>query len=119
MTYYQDNLLPRIQNRIMDNKMMRERRRQVCRDLHGDVIEIQDVNQLLDAREKAGGGGGTDMSVAMKEIEERQLHVDMLIVFTDGYTPWGDDPGYPVVWCITTPNIEAPYGTSIHVSIPH
>ena len=30
MSYYQDNLLPRIQNRIMDNKTMRERRRQVC-----------------------------------------------------------------------------------------
>lgn len=87
--------------------------------LQGDVIEIHDVNQLLDAREKSAGGGGTDMSVAMKEIEERQLHVDMLIVFTDGYTPWGEDPGYPVVWCVTTPTVEAPYGTTVHVEIPH
>ena len=40
MAYYQDQLLPRIQNRIMDNKGMRSRRQRVCEGLRGDVIEI-------------------------------------------------------------------------------
>lgn len=40
MSYYRDHLLPHIQNRIMDNKMMRDRRRLVCEPLEGDVIEI-------------------------------------------------------------------------------
>lgn len=40
MTYYRDHLLPRILNRVMDNRMMRARRQHVCRPLAGDVIEI-------------------------------------------------------------------------------
>jgi predicted metal-dependent peptidase len=87
--------------------------------VHGDIIEIDDVNQLLDARQRAGGGGGTDMTVVFQQIEQQQLPVQMAIVFTDGYTPWGEDPGYEVIWCITTDNIKAPYGTSIHVKVPH
>jgi predicted metal-dependent peptidase len=85
---------------------------------YGDIIEIDDVNQLLDARKKAGGGGGTDMTVIFKEIEQNQLPVQMAIIFTDGYTPFGEDPGYEVIWCITT-DTKAPFGTTINIKIPH
>jgi predicted metal-dependent peptidase len=83
---------------------------------HGDIIEVDDVNQLLEARQKAGGGGGTDMTVIFKEIEENALPVEMAIIFTDGYTPFGEDPGYPVVWCCTT-EIKAPYGITIPIKV--
>jgi predicted metal-dependent peptidase len=86
---------------------------------HGDIIEIDDTNQLLEARKKAGGGGGTDMTVIFKEIEENQLPVDMAIIFTDGYTPFGEDPGYEVIWCITNDSIKAPFGTTINIKIAH
>lgn len=86
---------------------------------HGDIIELDDVNQLLEARQKAGGGGGTDMTVVFREIEENQLPVQMAIIFTDGYTPFGEDPGYDVIWCITNDSIKAPFGQTINIKIAH
>ncbi len=85
--------------------------------LHGEPIELTDVNELLDARKKAGGGGGTDMTVMFREIEQRQLEVDYAIVLTDGYTPFGEDVGIPTIWCITTAGIVSPWGVSVHVKL--
>jgi len=80
-----------------------------------EVIEITDISELDTLRAKAGGGGGTDMTVVFREIEERQIAVGSVVIFTDGYTPFGEDTGIPTVWCITTPSIEAPWGTTVHV----
>jgi predicted metal-dependent peptidase len=87
--------------------------------LHGDVIEIDDVNQLQNVREKSGGGGGTDMTVVFDEIKQRELPVETVVVFTDGYTPFGEEAeaGIPTVWCITTDK-QAPWGTTVNVKIP-
>jgi len=85
--------------------------------LFGDVVEIDDVADLEHLKSKAGGGGGTDMTVVFREIEERQLEVEAVIVLTDGYTPFGDDCGIPTIWCITSPDIKAPWGTTIHVKL--
>lgn len=85
--------------------------------LHGDVIEIDDSNQLEELAHKAGGGGGTDMTVVFREIEERQLPVETVVIFTDGYTPFGEDTGIPTVWAITSPGITAPWGTTVHVPL--
>ena len=82
----------------------------------GKVIEVDDINQLPEVAKGIGGGGGTDMTVAMREIAERQLPVETLVIFTDGYTDFGDDPGYPVIWCMTTDKV-APWGTTVHVDI--
>lgn len=45
------------------------------------------------------GGGGTDMGVGIHEIMERERGgVDILVIFTDGYTPWPEtSPGVPVI----------------------
>lgn len=82
-----------------------------------EVIEIDDVNDLDRLQAKAGGGGGTDMTVVFREIESRDLDVEAVIVLTDGYTPFGEDCGIPTVWCITSPDITAPWGTTIHVKL--
>jgi predicted metal-dependent peptidase len=84
---------------------------------HGDIHEVTDLNELKAVAGKAGGGGGTDMTVVFREIEANQLPVGTAIIFTDGYTPFGSDPGYPVIWCITNPDIKAPFGTTVHVKI--
>lgn len=84
---------------------------------NNEVIEIDDVNDLDKLQAKAGGGGGTDMTVVFREVEERQLDVESIIVLTDGYTPFGEDCGIPTIWCITSPDITAPWGTTIHVKL--
>lgn len=84
--------------------------------LQGDVHEIRDVGELLTLASKAAGGGGTDMTVAFKVAEERQLPIETMVILTDGYTPFGEDPGYPVIWCCTTDQ-KAPYGITVHVDI--
>jgi predicted metal-dependent peptidase len=86
--------------------------------LHNDeVIELDDVNDLDTLKAKAGGGGGTDMTVVFREIENRNLDVEAVLVLTDGHTPFGEDVGIPTIWCITTEGIKAPWGDTIHVKL--
>jgi ubiquinone/menaquinone biosynthesis C-methylase UbiE len=40
MGFYQDQLLPRLQNKVMDRKDLREVRARVCSELAGDVVEV-------------------------------------------------------------------------------
>ena len=85
--------------------------------VHGDVHEIEDINDLLELRKHAGGGGGTDMTIVFREIEARAIHADYVIILTDGYTPFGEDTGIPTIWCITTPDVEAPWGVTVHCEV--
>ncbi len=85
--------------------------------LHNDtVLEIDDVNDLSRIKQESGGGGGTDMTVGFQEAAERQLPIETFVVFTDGYTPFGEDTGIPTIWCMTTDK-EAPWGTTVHVEV--
>lgn len=59
-------------------------------------------------------GGGTDMTAGFEFVREKGIEADLHIVFTDGYTPWGnsDMSDCPVVWVITTEGKKAPWGES-------
>lgn len=82
-----------------------------------EIIEITDVGEVMDLQLKAGGGGGTDMTVMHQELEKREIKVGYELIFTDGYTPFGEDTGVPTIWCITTEDIVAPWGKTVHVKI--
>ena len=85
--------------------------------LHKDqVLEIDDINDLPKVQAESGGGGGTDMTVGFREAEERQLPIETFVVFTDGFTPYGEDTNIPTVWCMTTDKV-APWGVTVHVDI--
>jgi ubiquinone/menaquinone biosynthesis C-methylase UbiE len=40
MAFYREHVLPRIQNKVMDNEKMHETRERVCHGLHGEIVEI-------------------------------------------------------------------------------
>lgn len=56
--------------------------------------------------------GGTDMTAAFRWVEENGIEPDVMVFLTDGETPFGEPPGYPVVWLITTDAV-APHGETI------
>ena len=58
-------------------------------------------------------GGGTDMPAGFDYCAEHGIEPQVFVCLTDGYTGFGDDPGYPVVWCISS-EVDATHGETIH-----
>lgn len=58
-------------------------------------------------------GGGTHMPAGFDYCAEQGIEPDVFVCLTDGYTDFGDNPGYPVVWCISS-DVEATHGENIH-----
>lgn len=54
------------------------------------VHTVARVRRARDAR--LGGGGGTDMRVGLAAAAELRPRPDLVVVFTDGYTPWPETP---------------------------
>jgi predicted metal-dependent peptidase len=66
-------------------------------------------------REGAKGGGGTNMPAAFEWLAKEHVAPQCCVVCTDGFTPFGSDPGYPVLWAITSEGVHAPWGLSTHL----
>lgn len=59
------------------------------------------------------GGGGTDMRVPLEYV--RQFDPEVVILATDGYTPWPDvEPEYPLIVCCST-NTDVPIGQVVRL----
>lgn len=55
------------------------------------------------------GGGGTDMSALVAEVLNVRPQPQMILVCTDGWTPWPkENPGVPIVACISRGVDELP-----------
>jgi predicted metal-dependent peptidase len=75
--------------------------------------EIKNSTQLRALLAKpVPGGGGTDMRKGVRAAEIDKC--DAIVVLTDGYTPFCDSPR-PLMWAITSHNIKAPHGQTIHI----
>jgi predicted metal-dependent peptidase len=72
---------------------------------------IEDMEDIISFETREGGG--TDMPAIFPAIEH--LEPDCLIILTDGYTPWGKAPPFPVIWVINS-NVQAPYGKTLKIS---
>ena len=63
------------------------------------------------------GGGGTHMPAIFEKLKEHyEISPDVLVILTDGYTDFGDQPPYDVIWVMTT-DVVAPFGVSLHIKI--
>jgi predicted metal-dependent peptidase len=58
-------------------------------------------------------GGGTDMEAGFEYCAEQGIEPDVFVCLTDGYFSTTIEPGYPVVWCVSTDQVPA-YGEVIH-----
>jgi len=67
-------------------------------------------------KETLSGGGGTDMTKGFDWAAEEAVPLDAMIILTDGYTPFGSDPGYPVIWVMSSDQ-QAPFGKNIRISV--
>lgn len=54
------------------------------------VHQVQRVRRAKDA--KLAGGGGTDMRVGIRAASAQRPRPDLIVVFTDGDTPWPESP---------------------------
>ena len=61
------------------------------------------------------GGGGTSFVPVMDHLKEHKPNIDVLLYFTDGYGDFGLDPGFDVLWVLTS-DVIPPYGHVIRVN---
>lgn len=61
-------------------------------------------------------GGGTDMTAGFDFVAREGIDPDVFVCLTDGYTPFGEAPGFPVIWCIST-DVVATHGETIHFQL--
>jgi predicted metal-dependent peptidase len=55
------------------------------------------------------GGGGTNMAKIIAEALQARPQPQMILVCSDGWTPWpAENPGIPIVACITRKASELP-----------
>lgn len=72
------------------------------------VFEAHDI-----VKPEPKGGGGTDMRVPLAYVE--QFEPQVVVLITDGYTPWPtEQPPYPLIVCCTT-NAPVPVGEVVRI----
>jgi predicted metal-dependent peptidase len=94
----------------------------IAEDVHPERIRIiwcdaqvkgeQVFEEGMPIEPKPVGGGGTDMRRALTHAEQYQP--ECVVLFTDGYTPWGDEPDFPLIVCCTT-DVQVPIGLDVRI----
>jgi predicted metal-dependent peptidase len=72
---------------------------------------------LMPTSTKPKGGGGTSPSCVKQYMKDKQINPDCLVVLTDGYVDSWPDFDCPTLWVVTSKNITAPNGITIHLDI--
>ena len=60
------------------------------------------------------GGGGTSFVPVMDHIISKNIDIDVLVFFTDGYGDFGKPPPFDVIWTMNS-SASAPYGKVIRI----
>lgn len=65
-----------------------------------------------------GGGGGTNFVPVFEDIAERGLDISVLVYLTDSLGRFPDEaPPYPVLWVVSIPKAEVPFGDKIFLDM--
>lgn len=83
--------------KVLHSFRIRDGIRVVC----GDENATVDAKTFDPKNVRLDGGGGTDMGKLIAHAAELRPTPQLILVCTDGETPWGNDPGIPVVACVT------------------
>jgi predicted metal-dependent peptidase len=78
-----------------------------------DVLKHDEFECGEEVTLKFQSGGGTYMPAGFDYCAKHGIVPELFVCLTDGYTDFGDDPGYPVVWCISS-DVTATHGENIH-----
>jgi len=78
---------------------------------------FEDFNSLKEI--KPVGGGGTNFHAPFNWLNDHEISPKCVIMLTDGYCNFPDEDiiDCPVVWLITTKEIQAPWGKSIYLPL--
>jgi predicted metal-dependent peptidase len=88
-----------------------ERIRMVWWDTHFQSEQVFEDGEPLVP--KPEGGGGTDMAAALEYVEK--YNPEVVVLFTDGLTPWPEEePPFPLIVCCTT-DVEVPVGQVVRI----
>jgi predicted metal-dependent peptidase len=62
------------------------------------------------------GGGGTDFRPVFRHLIDERIAADLLVYLTDGMGEFGDDPGIPTIWVMTT-DARPPWGEFVQMGV--
>lgn len=85
-----------------------------CSTKCAELLEVETNDDITGYQPRMGGG--TDLTDIFRQVDEQGIAPDVLVVLTDGYTDYGDNPGYEVVWVMTTDRV-ATHGRSIRIKV--
>ena len=81
-----------------------------------NVHEIDDCDNVSPLQFPLSGGGGTSFRPPFDRVREMGIEPAVLVYFTDGYGEFPPNPGYPVIWVMTT-DIQPPFGECVRVEL--
>lgn len=71
---------------------------------------------LLATTTKPAGGGGTSPACVKRYLSEHKIEPEFIIMLTDGYVDSWPEFDCPTLWVVTTKNITAKTGITIHLN---
>lgn len=78
--------------------------------------EYNETNlDMLATSTKPRGGGGTSPACVKRHLTDKHLNPECIIMLTDGYVDSWPDFDCPVLWVVTSKNITAQTGMTIHL----